>query len=1017
MPTINLGYGENFQHSPNYPAQDAATGTAIVGRYQTFYRIQRYTFTNGSKQALKCSLNWPSGVFTLISGGFALKWCWSTDANLWQSLTADSDSWGTVSWSDPTWPGQGTPYITEHDINFAPYSTYYLYIWTNSATDNARRSFSGAPDLAYTEPPTSAVGAPTAHNMDPTPSVVPPGGTITIALSGATDGVQNSVVGYDIYYKMGSGVSTSSWHGYAYKEAGTGYQTQTFTIPADSPRGEQFYYMIRTRGSAGDGWYSGWVYGHGGGKKVNQLPAAPTVTQDKEIVPSTGGTVKFTGTGGSDPNGTTTSVRYSTSASGTKEPLPSSINVESATTFYFWSWDGLEYSANYITKSVAINSKPTFTFTNIPTKFKVGGSDGASGDCVGFVSAHTLNVTPSKAGTISVLVTAVKSSTLTSFDDTPDDLFSVSATRSASAEATTWEFDVGSLIKDKTSLLQDYNILYKMSVTFNDGIEDSDTKEILGASKFCAFPKSPTVTATWNQLANANIANTKADFIWRKARLKVPTYELCGVHSVKVTNGGVQQSATLTTATSGNDTIFDVTIAGDLPGNTQTTIELTSANTNGMKVVATKTVTQVPDPTLTNFVYGAFTIKPFTSTGTFNVSCAWPFGSAESLAAAYTDYALSGADAIKILHSRDANTATKNIGDLSKSADTLTGILDRATIYGFANELGIQVYTRLVKYNTQVQITNLYGRTYKSAPVEATYDFNESAVSPKINTLKWSTDGNTWTDFALATNKLQEGLHLRFVIGFGLYSGGPLTLHLKARQTGATEWIPYHTHEYAATELNRATGRTAATNNITVDLPAFAEIRHTESLEWGVFINSDVGPLTTTEVLRHILADIELQSCTFDGTNFEYVYVVNDIGATAPTADHRFYDGTGEVSGSLSAAMGATPATSTGWDVKPITVKTTTTVTGLTTNTKTSYSNYKMVYGATPTVAYRKNHLGINTKTPSNEAILDIHATSGRDKIILTGKTMVGGLPQTTTITVNFSTREVSGAIVDGGEW
>lgn len=51
------------------------------------------------------------------------------------------------------------------------------------------------------------------------------------------------------------------------------------------------------------------------------------------------------------------------------------------------------------------------------------------------------------------------------------------------------------------------------------------------------------------------------------------------------------------------------------------------------------------------------------------------------------------------------------------------------------------------------------------------------------------------------------------------------------------------------------------------------------------------------------------------------------------------------------------------------------------TNTRTSYSNTFVIFAASPTVSYRKNYLGINNRDPADDAVIDITATQGRDKI------------------------------------
>ena len=82
--------------------------------------------------------------------------------------------------------------------------------------------------------------------------------------------------------------------------------------------------------------------------------------------------------------------------------------------------------------------------------------------------------------------------------------------------------------------------------------------------------------------------------------------------------------------------------------------------------------------------------------------------------------------------------------------------------------------------------------------------------------------------------------------------------------------------------------------------------------------------------------------------------------------------------------------------------------------TKSSTSNDLIIYGMTPTIAYRQNHLGINTSTLQDDSILTIAPTSGR-KIIYLQK-----YGSTDTFKINLATGALEGFIfnfnIDCGE-
>ena len=78
--------------------------------------------------------------------------------------------------------------------------------------------------------------------------------------------------------------------------------------------------------------------------------------------------------------------------------------------------------------------------------------------------------------------------------------------------------------------------------------------------------------------------------------------------------------------------------------------------------------------------------------------------------------------------------------------------------------------------------------------------------------------------------------------------------------------------------------------------------------------------------------------------------------------------------------------------------------------TKISTSNDLIIYGITPTIAYRQNHLGINTSTLQDDSILTIAPTSGR-KIIYLQK-----YGSTDTFKINLATGALEGFNIDCGE-
>ena len=116
--------------------------------------------------------------------------------------------------------------------------------------------------------------------------------------------------------------------------------------------------------------------------------------------------------------------------------------------------------------------------------------------------------------------------------------------------------------------------------------------------------------------------------------------------------------------------------------------------------------------------------------------------------------------------------------------------------------------------------------------------------------------------------------------------------------------------------------------------------------------------------------------CNYDNKN-ELLF--SDSLSDVPSSEVPSSDGTPPI----KIYSGTVEASVSNWEVKSICIKSVSTVYGLIKLEKEYYSNYIIVYKVTPTVAYRKNQLGINTDNPDSEYIIDIRPTSGYKKVRL----------------------------------
>lgn len=189
----------------------------------------------------------------------------------------------------------------------------------------------------------TAVGAPTS--VTTSMSLQKPGANVVISWSGATAGTSNSINGYQVY----GGTSSNPTTLLATVSSTSTSSSYTYTIPSSATRGATYYFRVKTTGSAGSSYYSGYSSSQPT-CKVNTLPTLSTCSADKSIIARNSTTsVNFTLTGAA--NDGTLSFRYSTSNSTSNTTAitsGTSLSIAAGTsnvTYYFWAYDGLEYSS------------------------------------------------------------------------------------------------------------------------------------------------------------------------------------------------------------------------------------------------------------------------------------------------------------------------------------------------------------------------------------------------------------------------------------------------------------------------------------------------------------------------------------------------------------------------------------------------------------------------------------------------------------------------------------------------
>lgn len=179
--------------------------------------------------------------------------------------TVDGDNWdGTtprlryVSVTCPSTTGN-----TEQGVRFRVVSDGRLTL-TSGVIDTSSYTVLSSPLL------TTACGAPTSCSVSP---VLAEGGVI-LSWSGASGGISNTISSYEIQYSE----STDNFTWGAWMHLTTVSTTATSGSVATSPpstRGNYRRFQVRTRGTAGASYYSGWKVSTNSVRR-NTAPKAPT---------------------------------------------------------------------------------------------------------------------------------------------------------------------------------------------------------------------------------------------------------------------------------------------------------------------------------------------------------------------------------------------------------------------------------------------------------------------------------------------------------------------------------------------------------------------------------------------------------------------------------------------------------------------------------------------------------------------------------------------------------------------
>ncbi len=623
---------------------------------------------------------------------------------------------------------------------------------TNQATSSTRIyvDTNVTPTIEYTLA-TSACNPPTNIINNGSEYFVP-GGNISISWSGASAGTGNSIVGYRIYWKKGAEPIVGASDGYYQFESTSASGSVTFnssssgvngTFPSASDRGSAYYFKMTTRGSelVNNAYYSSISVNYVA-IKINSLPQEPSISVDKTRIKSTGSTtVNFIVAPGNDNDTEQTKmVRYSTSV--VTPTIENTILVDNdehalspglsaATTYYFWTYDGYEFSNNYTSQNIRLNIPPTIgsvTMGAVQT-FLPSTRNGY----VKNINGSANNITKDNEATLSYQWK-----------------LQVGSSASATTYSTTTNISTATSLTniDVTSYGATFNTAYRLALTVTDDLGDYATGY---SSTIYAIPAAPTITF-YNQYSNSNLSTTNSSHFGTNVRFKYST-ENTGIDNIelwyKLSND--TNYIKLKDLNRNESNLYSNTTLNELAhGSTYNfKIRFKCNNASFDSDIITRTRSSDITPSNVNILPASGTyVKPYTHTN-FNLS----FSNQPTSFSNTYDVNTSFANIYTIKFQNNAQNLIMSSSG-SDSSGTVTGTisLNDKTTANWSTLVGSSTAPNgLYSMVLTITATNNFGEPFSST-VPINLDFIESIVSGQgTTTLKIKTDTSTYTAIPTAT--------------------------------------------------------------------------------------------------------------------------------------------------------------------------------------------------------------------------------------------------------------------------
>lgn len=927
-----------------------------------------------------------------------------TGPNLYSTITGQTTTLGTKTITvthDSNGTFTGKTFLIRYRFN-ATYGTTTMYYITNYGMAGS--------NTINLDPRYSACTAPTTISAS---GAVTPSGSFTVSWSGASGGTNNSINGYDIYYRIASSATnptTSSYTGMK-SVSSTATSGSTSITLRNATRGYIVVCGVVTKGTAGSSFYSS--IKTGGSVTVNQIPNAPTLNKSSQTIAST--TTNFTVTataGAANAGSSNTSVWYSINSDKTgiakyTSALTMNPSAGSSLTYYFWTWDGLEYSSSSTSITITKNTKPTIEFkagTSVSTFTALDFV--ASGNFLGWADLITPSITTNKGGTVTRVVELNRYATYTSSTDSRANTFSANTTYSLANETLSSSATNKSMssvapydaIKNKygATLSNSYTYYaWRIKYVLTDSYESSDAVYFPASNKWYAIPTMPAITVT------------SATPMYKTATFSLINESSANL-SVIVTATINSTSVALTSSTSTSGTTRTVTAnLTNAPASEASVVFTISYLKGGVTKSRSVTVGARKTPgSLGNLSISRDTVKPFSESDDIVFSATWPFIGSD-IDSYVADYNISS---INIAFSNSGGSATRS-GTVTKDGSFLKVTIGANSIYDWTSPWGITSYAGVYSFTAKISITSDYGETFTSGTQTFKLNFNEPISGLKITNFYrvYSTSSLTSMYSPPAT---PGGTATMDSIGFAQNNVGCIALSYSGYTRDTCTVEVYFDGSVIKTYTISNSGQTGHGSYIIDHAPTVSSEKFTipeitkVKTPVKIVVTNNYGSSTFEidggmNTVRQTTPIMALTSLEIDNNEFSGRLTISDLGVSSngQTNPYAVSDGSSLYSGAFSVTgtgssytFSGVARTGTDFDSKSLTLRFTSKVTiysnsstSTTTSSKNYYLNYITVYKASPTVAYRKNAIGINTSSPKSGAALDVHNSSTTSNVYFQG--------------------------------